>query len=73
MLDIKWIRENSEKFDAAMIARNVKDAPTARYLILLDDLKKIDAQIEQEQNALKKIDARMHHMLSLASKSLDCE
>ena len=68
MLDIKWVRENPDKFDAAMIARNVKDAPTARLLILLDDLKKIDESIEQERNALKKIDAKMHYMLAQASK-----
>lgn len=67
MLDIKWIRENPEKFDAAMKARNVK-CDSARYLILLDDLRKIDESIEQEKNAIKKIDAAMHFWLIKASQ-----
>jgi seryl-tRNA synthetase len=67
MLDIKWIRENPEKFDSAMKARNIK-CESARYLILLDDLRKIDERIEQEKNALKKMTQKMHFLLIKASK-----
>ena len=49
MLDIKWIRENPEKFDVAMIARNNKIR--AFELLKFDEEKRKKTFLIQEKQA----------------------
>ena len=53
MHDIKWVRENADDFDAALMRRNAEFAGTAERLIRLDDARKAAIAAAQDAQTLR--------------------
>jgi len=74
MIDIKRIEADPAAFDEAMKARGLTDYKhSSAYLLALYEIQKLDAQIEEMQNSVKKIDAKLFHILKQASEIHDIQ
>jgi seryl-tRNA synthetase len=74
VIDIKRIEANPAAFDEAMKARGLTDYKhSSAYLLALYEMQKLDAQIEELENSVKKIDAKLFHKLKQASEIYDIQ
>src|SRR3984885_14217150 len=72
MHDIKWIRDNPDAFDKALVRRNLKDEDKGRFtsravLVLDEERRKLIFQVEQWQEKRN----RLSKEIGLAKKAKD--